>query len=208
MDIFARFSTRGAEIVNGLSPSEMFTMLKVCTRIVLSPHHGHRVELTLLLQLLTGPDAYARGFGNTNHTDKNDEILGKLRKAILDYLNENLELCKKHIKEHGDESKKVLEVLSSIRHVIRGGKLHNNSMPKLAPKASCGYLCRWKGSSSMRPLAYFAYTESRTAVALEPNCLAYNVFDSLREHQTTYPVVTDGEYVYLNHADLSILAWG
>jgi len=182
-------------------------MLVIC----LSLHCVTQVNSIFPPQLLTGPDRVVKGYGNTNHKDVNDELLGKLRVAILDYLQENLEFCKDKLNDPAsEESEKndVLKALTSIRHVIRGGKLDKESMPKLAPKASCGYLCRWKGPANMRPLAYFVYTESRTAVEIPRNRLAYNVFDSMREHQTTVPVVTDGEYVYVNHPMLCILAWG
>ena len=97
-------------------------MLVIC----LSLHCVTQVNSIFPPQLLTGPDRVVKGYGNTNHKDVNDELLGKLRVAILDYLQENLEFCKDKLNDPAsEESEKndVLKALTSIRHVIRGGKL-------------------------------------------------------------------------------------
>mmetsp|Transcript_15175 Transcript_15175/g.35073 ORF Transcript_15175/g.35073 Transcript_15175/m.35073 type:complete len:767 (-) Transcript_15175:19-2319(-) len=112
---------------------------------------------------------------------------------------------------------RVTNTMRSINHIIRSGHSgpvtdkDNVSLPKFAVKASCGYLCRLSGEAerkNMRLLAYFAYTQTGVAVELDANRMVYNVFDSQLEHQTCLPLLTDGNRVYLNHVDLTILAWG
>ena len=129
------------------------------------------------------------------------------RNAYL-YLEEKLKLCKHHYKESPE---KVVEVLKKLRHIIRSGRPGTGSLPRFAAKPCCGYLCRLRGDAcrdSFQVLAYVACTQTMTAVKLDANKMVYNVCDSQLENQRTFPVVTDGKQVFMNHKDFTILTWG
>jgi len=161
---------------------------------------------------LTGPGrrrSDPRGFVNTNHGDGSDDLGLEFSKKACEYMSKILEICR----EDRDLKDRVFNVAKSVVHVLRSGHAGGADLStlKFSVKASCGYLCRWReelAKEDAQVLAHFAYTEAGTAVRIGTNRIMYNLFDSQLEHQTSYPVVVQGDRVHLNHPLLSILAWG